>query len=77
MVTLLAEQAPGGAGTSMALNTALLNLGAAGGSALGGALLAVGGYEVLGLALPGFALGAALLVGQRGPTRMTSVSPGC
>ena len=59
--TLLTEQTPAGAGTTMALNGSLFNVGAAGGSALGGGLLAVGGYVALGLALPLFALAAALL----------------
>jgi predicted MFS family arabinose efflux permease len=56
MVTLLAEQAPGRAGTTMTLNTALLNLGAAGGSSLG-------------LVLPAFALAAAFFVLRSGASR--------
>jgi DHA1 family inner membrane transport protein len=69
MVTLLAEQAPGRAGTTMTLNTALLNLGAAGGSALGGAMLASEGYKSLGLVLPAFALAAAFFVLRSGASR--------
>ncbi|MGH2558472.1 MAG: MFS transporter [Thermomicrobiales bacterium] len=62
MVTLLAAESPAGAGTTMALNGAIANLGAAGGGAAGGALLASGGFDALALGLPVVALAAALLV---------------
>jgi hypothetical protein len=39
----------------------LFNLGAAGGGAIGGLLLALSGYEALAIGLPVFALGAGLL----------------
>ena len=55
------ESSPSGAGTTMTLNTSLFNLGAAGGGAIGGALIAFSGYEALALGLPLFALAAALL----------------
>ncbi len=58
---LLAAESPAGAGTTMALNGTLLNAGGAIGAALGGGLIAIGGYGALGFGLFGFALvGAAL-----------------
>ncbi len=62
LTALLSEVSPGGSGTTMALNAAIFNLGAAGGAAVGGVLLAFGDYEALGLGLPVFAVAAALLV---------------
>ena len=50
----------------MALNGSLYNLGSAAGGALGGLLLAAGGYGALGLGLPLFAGAAALLAGRHG-----------
>ena len=61
-VTSLLAAAPGGAGTTMTLNGSLFSLGSATGGALGGALLAAGGYEAIGLGLPVFMLAAAALV---------------
>lgn len=61
IATLLAAESPAGAGTTMVLNGSALNLGAAGGAALGGGLIAVGGYDALGFGLPIFALLAAAL----------------
>ncbi|MEA2597223.1 MAG: hypothetical protein QOF01_3692 [Thermomicrobiales bacterium] len=61
IATLLAAESPAGTGTTMVLNGSVLNLGAAGGTALGGALIALGGYDALGLGLPIFALVAAAL----------------
>jgi predicted MFS family arabinose efflux permease len=61
MSTLLTMETPTGAGTTMTLSGSLFNLGAAGGSAIGGALLAVAGYEALAIGFPLFALAAALL----------------
>jgi predicted MFS family arabinose efflux permease len=61
MASLLTARTPSGSGTTMTLNTSLFNLGAAGGGAIGGALLAFSGYEALAIGLPVFALGAALL----------------
>ena len=58
---LLAAQSPAGAGTTMVLNGSILNLGAAGGAALGGLLIALGGYPALGLGLALVALVAAVL----------------
>jgi predicted MFS family arabinose efflux permease len=50
----------------MALNGAVFNVGAAGGAGMGGLLLALGGYDALGLGLPVFALAAALVVWRPG-----------
>jgi predicted MFS family arabinose efflux permease len=43
----------------MVLNGSVINLGAAVGAAVGGGLLALGGYTALGLGLPVFAFAAA------------------
>jgi DHA1 family inner membrane transport protein len=59
IAALLASESPAGSGTTMVLNGSGLNLGAAGGTALGGGLIAVGGYDALAFGLPVFALFAA------------------
>jgi predicted MFS family arabinose efflux permease len=61
MTALLTSETPSGAGTTMTLSGSLFNLGAAGGGAIGGMLLALSGYEALAVGLPIFGLGAALL----------------
>ena len=61
VTSLLAAESPAGAGATMVLNGSILNLGAAGSAALGGALIAVGGYPALGIGLPIFSFLAALL----------------
>jgi len=61
VVTLLADETPGGAATTMVLNGSVFNLGTAAGVALGGVLIALGGYGALGIGLPVFALVASLL----------------
>src|SRR5215218_2189366 len=66
MAALMTAETPSGAGTTMTLSGSLFNLGAAGGSAIGGALLALSGYQALAIGLPVFALGAALLSWQPG-----------
>jgi predicted MFS family arabinose efflux permease len=58
---LLAAESPAGAGTTMVVNGSLINAGTAGGAALGGVLIAFGGYGALGLGLPLFAFAAAAL----------------
>ncbi len=61
IVTLLAAESPAGSGTTMVLNGSLLNLGTAAGAAVGGVLIAIGGYTALGIGFPLFAFAAALL----------------
>jgi predicted MFS family arabinose efflux permease len=61
MAALMTAETPSGAGTTMTLSGSLFNLGAAGGSAIGGALLALSGYQALAIGLPVFALAATLL----------------
>lgn len=51
---LLSAEAPGGRATAMTLNQSAQSFGTAAGSALGGLLLASGGYGALGLGLPPF-----------------------
>ncbi len=72
LTALLAEETPAGAATTMGLNGAIFSLGAAGGSAAGGLLLAVGGYDTLGLGLPVFALASTLLVWQPSRSAITA-----
>jgi predicted MFS family arabinose efflux permease len=50
----------------MTLHGALFNLGAAGGGAIGGLLLAAAGYDALAAGLPAFGLGAAALAWRSG-----------
>jgi predicted MFS family arabinose efflux permease len=61
VTTLLAAESPAGAGTTMVLNGSILNLATAASAALCGALIALGGYPALGIALPLFAFLAAAL----------------
>ncbi len=69
VTALLAAESPAGAGTTMVLNGSLINAGTAGGAALGGVLIALGGYGALGLGLPLFAFAAAALAWWPGPDR--------
>jgi predicted MFS family arabinose efflux permease len=62
IVTLLADETPAGSGTAMVLNGSLINFGGAGGAAVGGVLIAAGGYRALGLGLMLLALAASALV---------------
>ena len=73
MTTLLTTETPSGAGTTMTLSGSLFNLGAAGGSAIGGALIALSGYEALALGFPVFALGAAMLSWRPARIRAQSI----
>lgn len=63
IANLLAAETPAGAGTTMALNGSLVNAGGAVGAALGGGLLTIGGYGLLGVGLAGFACAGAALAG--------------
>jgi MFS transporter, DHA1 family, inner membrane transport protein len=71
LAAMLSEETPAGQGTTMVLAVSVYSLGAAVGGAVGGLLLAVGGYPALGLGLPAFALAAAALAAaRRSPTRL-------
>ena len=61
MAAVLNAETPVGAGATMSLNGSLFNLGAAGGSAVGGVLLATAGYGAMAVGLPLFGIAAALL----------------
>jgi DHA1 family inner membrane transport protein len=61
IASLLVTESPAGTGTTMVLNGTVFNLGSAVGSALGGVLIALGGYSALGLGLPIFAFCATAL----------------
>jgi DHA1 family inner membrane transport protein len=61
IAALLATESPAGSGTTMVLNGSVLNLGSAVGTALGGSLIAAGGYQALAIGLPPFALIAVVL----------------
>jgi DHA1 family inner membrane transport protein len=61
LTALLTAETPAGAGTTMVLNSALFNLGAASGAGLGGLLLATGGFTAIAFGLPVFGLVAAAL----------------
>jgi predicted MFS family arabinose efflux permease len=61
MITLFLAETPSGAGTTLTLSGSIFNLGAASGGAIGGALLAVAGYDALAVGLPLFGLVAAWL----------------
>jgi predicted MFS family arabinose efflux permease len=65
LTALMTTETPAGAGTTMVLNGALFNLGAAAGAGIGGALLAVGGFDALAAVLPVFGLASALCLWTR------------
>lgn len=63
LMTLTMAEARGGVATTMVLAGSVLNFGVAVSSALGGLLLATGGYRALGLGLPACAvLASAILI---------------
>jgi DHA1 family bicyclomycin/chloramphenicol resistance-like MFS transporter len=62
LTTLVAEETPAGSGTTMALVGAPAGVGAAAGGVVGGALLAIAGYDRLGLGLLCFPVTAARLI---------------
>jgi len=62
LTTLMAAETPAGSGTTLTLNGSAFALGSALGSAAGGVLIGLGGYTLLGIALPAATLVAALLV---------------
>ena len=60
-VAQVAAESPAEAGTTMVLNSSLINLEAAGGAVLGGVLITLGGYAALGIGLPVVATVATVL----------------
>jgi predicted MFS family arabinose efflux permease len=58
--TIIATESPAGRGTTMSLNTAILELATAGGGIIGGAMLAIGGFVSLGAGLTAFTLLSAV-----------------
>ena len=62
--SLLANATTGGAATTMTFLTSIIGFGIAVGVALSGAILSLGGYPALGVAMPIFTIGAALAVWQ-------------
>jgi DHA1 family inner membrane transport protein len=76
MITLFLAETPSGAGTTVALNASVFNLGAAAGGAIGGALLAYAGYNALAIGLPIFGLAAALLCWRPAPVHGGGVADG-
>ncbi len=58
-----------GAGITMSLGTALFSLGCAAGGVAGGALIAVGGYGLMGAVVPVFGVMAAALAVVEPPAR--------
>ncbi len=67
LTALLASETRAGAGTTMTLNQSLNNAGAAIGAALGGLLLATGGFDGVAYGVLGFGLLSALAVVRRPP----------
>ncbi|MFL5760201.1 MAG: MFS transporter [Thermomicrobiales bacterium] len=78
IATILAGESPAGSGTTMVLNSSLLNFGTAAGAATGGLLIALGGYTALGVGIPLFAFAAAALAlwPAKRTTRTTTVRSG-
>lgn len=62
LTTLVTEETPAGASTTLVLNTALFNVGASAGAGLGGILLAAGGFGAVAIVLTLVGLASALLV---------------
>lgn len=62
ITTLVSNETPAGQATTLVVNEALFGAGAATGAAIGGALIALGGFSALGLGMPVFALLAAAAV---------------
>lgn len=76
LTALLTAETPAGAGTTMVLNSALFNLGAASGAGLGGLLLATGGFTAVALGLPVFGLiAAALAWASHDPSTRSAIAP--
>ena len=62
LTSLIAEESPCGAATTMVLNISAIGLGAAVGAAYGGLVISLGGYTALGVGALPFAMVSAFLV---------------
>lgn len=71
IVFLLMRESPGGRATTMTLNTAVLSMGAALGSALGGLVLSVGGFAPVGLCALLLSASSAYLAWSTGTSKTT------
>jgi predicted MFS family arabinose efflux permease len=76
MASLFLAETPTGPGTTMTLSGSVFNLGAAGGGAIGGVLLALSGYDAVAIGLPLFGLASALLCGRSSSLLIASRLPG-
>lgn len=72
LTTLVTEETPAGAGTTLVLNMAIFNIGASAGAGLGGILLAAGGYSAVGIVLALVGLASALLAWSPAPSPATA-----
>jgi predicted MFS family arabinose efflux permease len=71
---LVSTASPAEQGTTMLLNGSMVNFGTAAGAAIGGGLIALNGYQALGMGLPIFALiGAALVLWPQRTSSIASV----
>ncbi|HUG15085.1 MAG TPA: MFS transporter [Thermomicrobiales bacterium] len=68
---MLTRESPARRATTLTLNTAVLSLGTALGSALGGLLLALGGYGLVGMFAMAFAISSAIMI-RASTARVTS-----
>jgi predicted MFS family arabinose efflux permease len=68
LTTLLASSSPAGAGTTMTLNISTYTLSSAISVALGGLLIDLGGYTLLGIAFPVVILLSAIVIWAPGHT---------
>jgi MFS transporter, DHA1 family, inner membrane transport protein len=71
LTTLITEETPAGAGTTLVLNMALFNVGASAGAGLGGILLAAGGFSAVGVVLALVGLLSAYLAWTPGRPAVT------
>ena len=61
LTTTLAAESPAGKGTTMVLNISIFGLGSSLSAGVGGLVIGMSGYQLLGLCFPAFALVAGLL----------------
>jgi predicted MFS family arabinose efflux permease len=72
--TIVAQESPAQPSTTLVLNGSLFNIGAAGGAALGGIMLGVGGYVLIGWTVPVLFVVAAMLIWLPGAFRPRSIT---